>query len=167
MPDSYIIFIFTKVTQKMAEVCTEYPFFNDHRPDWVRRREKMGRFCNLSLFMLVSRATETLRFRLKVNILLAFLAHFPWASWLWPLKLINDEMLLPLYSLFFRWSKLHCSKAVHNAREPSRCNVVTQFGDELYQCKDPDVRARGQRVKVLEFVNLEINNVSINSWLWV
>ena len=28
------------------------------------------------------------------------------------------------------------------------CNVVTQFGDELYQCKDPDVRARGQRVKV-------------------
>ena len=44
-----------------------------------------------------------------------------------------------------------------------RCNVVTQFGDELYQCKDPDVRARGQRVKVLEFVNLEINNVSINS----
>ena len=32
-----------------------------------------------------------------------------------------------------------------------RCNVATQFGDELGQCKDPDVRARGQRVKVLEF----------------
>ena len=45
----------------------------------------------------------------------------------------------------------------------NNCNVVTQFGDELYQCKDPDVRARGQRVKVLELVNLEINNVSINS----
>ena len=24
------------------------------------------------------------------------------------------------------------------------CNVVTQFGDEFQQCKDPDVRARGQ-----------------------
>ena len=33
-----------------------------------------------------------------------------------------------------------------------RCNVVTQFGDELYQCKDPDVRARGQRVKVLSLL---------------
>ena len=33
-----------------------------------------------------------------------------------------------------------------------RCNVVTQFGDELYECKDPDVRARGQRVKVLSLL---------------
>ena len=58
---------------------------------------------------------------------------------------------------------LHCAGQDVQDIFDTLCNVVTQFGDELYQCKDPDVRARGQRVKVLEFVNLEINNVSINS----
>ena len=43
----------TKVTLKMVKICIEYPFFNDHRPEWVRSRKKMDWFCNLSLLMLV------------------------------------------------------------------------------------------------------------------
>ena len=43
------------------------PFFNDRRQEWVRGRKKMYRFCNLSLFVLISRVNETLRWRHKVN----------------------------------------------------------------------------------------------------
>ena len=42
-------------------------FFNDNRLGWVRRRKKKDRFCNLSLFMLVSWVNATLRWRHKVS----------------------------------------------------------------------------------------------------
>ena len=41
MPHSFIVFldVTTKVTQKMAELCTGYLFFNDRRLERVRRRK--------------------------------------------------------------------------------------------------------------------------------
>lgn len=39
-PDSFIVFgLKAKVSQKTAELCTKYPFFNDHRSEWVRRKK--------------------------------------------------------------------------------------------------------------------------------
>ena len=68
MPDSCIFFgCTTKVTQKMAKLCTEHPFLTIvAQSDWDEGK-KTHRFCNLSLFMLVSWANETLRWRHKVN----------------------------------------------------------------------------------------------------
>ena len=44
----------TNVTQKMPELCTEYP----SSPAVSEKKQKMDRFCNLSAFMLVSLANE-------------------------------------------------------------------------------------------------------------
>lgn len=52
MLDSCIFFlaVTSKLRQKMTELCTEYLFLTFI----LRRRKKMDRFCNLSLFMIVS-----------------------------------------------------------------------------------------------------------------
>ena len=44
----------TNVNSENGRALHRIPFFNDHSPEWGRRRKKMDRFCNLSLFMIVS-----------------------------------------------------------------------------------------------------------------
>ena len=53
--DSCIVFgCNNKSDSENGRVLQRIQFFNDHRQEGVRRREKMDRFCNLLLFMLVS-----------------------------------------------------------------------------------------------------------------
>ena len=52
MPDLYIVFeCNNKNDSENGTALDRIPFFNDHCPEWVRRRKKMGRSCNLSLFV--------------------------------------------------------------------------------------------------------------------
>ena len=51
----------TKVTQKMAELCPEYPVFTVITRSEGEEGKKMDRFCNLSRLKLVPWSNETLR----------------------------------------------------------------------------------------------------------
>ena len=61
MPDSCIVFGDNNKSDSENGRALHIPFFLQSSPRVIEKKEKMDRLCNLSKFMLVSRANETLR----------------------------------------------------------------------------------------------------------
>ena len=61
MPDSCIVFGDNNKSDSENGRALHITFFLQSSPRVIEKKEKMDRLCNLSKFMLVSRANETLR----------------------------------------------------------------------------------------------------------